>query len=245
VAARVPHIEEGTVADDVEKKADPGIGASAAGAWRHGRLLPTNRLEAFSDGVFAIAITLLVLELKVPDLELPGESSRFLHELGLEWHTYLAYLVSFAFIGGSWIAHANLSRFIKAADAAMMRLNLALLLFVSLLPFTTSLMASDLEGDAKHVVVFIFGLNLTLAALMVNMMIRHAVRTPGIADDEVAEHELRGFAKERVVGLAVMAVATIVGLLLPKVGIVVYLIVSVVFLVEPLARSSWRRRQGV
>ena len=142
--------------------------------------------------------------------------------------------MSFAFIGGSWIAHANLSRFIRAADAALLRLNLGLLLFVSLLPFTTSLMATELEGDAKHVVVFIFGLNLTLAALMISMMIRHAVRTPGIADDEVAEHELRAFASERRAALIVLAVAIVVGLLLPKVGIVAYLVVSVVFLVEPL-----------
>jgi uncharacterized membrane protein len=226
------------MADDVEQTADPGIGETAARAWRHGRLLPTNRFEAFSDGVFAIAITLLVLELKVPE-----ESEGFLHALGSEWHAYLAYLVSFSFIGSSWIAHANLSRFIKATDGAMMRLNLALLLFVSLLPFTTSLMATSLEGDAKHVVVFLFGLNLTLAAFMVSVMIRHAVRTPGIVDDELAEHELQGFARERASGLIALALATVVGLLLPRVGIVVYLVVSVVFLLEPLARLSRRRRQ--
>jgi uncharacterized membrane protein len=219
--------------DDLEGTAAAGGGPSTRTSWRHGRLLPTGRFDAFTDGVFAIAITLLVLELKVPE-----EAEGFLHALGLEWHTYLAYLVSFSFIGATWIAHANLSRFIKATDGALMRLNLALLLFVSLLPFTTSLMATSLEGDAKHVVVFIFGLNLTLAALMINVMIRHAVRTPGIADDEVAGHELRGFAKERAVGLVVMAAAAVVGLLLPTVGNYTYLVVSVVFLVEPLTRRG-------
>jgi uncharacterized membrane protein len=227
------------VADDVEEVATAAQAKSSGMTWRHGRLLPLGRLEAFSDGVFAIAITLLVLELKVPE-----ETEGFLQALGDEWHTYLAYLVSFSFIGSSWLAHANLTRFIRAADAAFLRLNLALLLFVSLLPFTTSLMATNLDGDAKHVVVFIFGLNLTLAALMVNMMIRHAVRTPGIADDEVAEHELRAFARERRAALIVMAAATVVGLLLPRVGIVTYLVVSTVFLVEPLWRASWMRRRG-
>jgi uncharacterized membrane protein len=220
--------------DDVEGPSAASTDTPTRTSWRHGRLLPTNRFEAFSDGVFAIAITLLVLELKVPE-----EPEGFLHALGSEWHTYLAYLVSFSFIGSSWIAHANLSRFIQATDATLMRLNLGLLLFVSLLPFTTSLMATELEGDPKHVVVFIFGLNLTLAALMINVMIRHAVRAPGIADDAVAEHELRGFARERLASLVVLAIATVVGLLLPKIGIYTYLIVSVVFLVEPLTR---RRR---
>jgi uncharacterized membrane protein len=226
------------MADDAKGTAAPDSEVASRTSWRYGRLLPTGRFDAFTDGVFAIAITILVLELKVPELTLPEESSRFLHELGLEWHTYLAYLVSFSFIGATWIAHANLSRFIKAADAALMRLNLGLLLFVSLLPFTTSLMATDLEGDAKHVVVVIFGLNLTLAALMINVMIRHAVRTPGVTDDAVAEHELRGFARERLVSLIVLAAATVVGLLLPMVGIFVYLVVSVVFLVEPLTRRG-------
>ena len=222
--------------DDAEAgTAAAGGEASSRPSWRHGRLLPTGRFDAFTDGVFAIAITLLVLELKVPE-----EAEGFLHALGSEWHTYLAYLVSFSFIGATWIAHANLSRFIKATDAGLMRLNLGLLLFVSLLPFTTSLMATQLEGDAKHVVVFIFGLNLTLASLMINVMIRHAVHTPGIADDAVAEHELRGFARERLVSLIVLAAATVIGLLLPKVGIFIYLVVSVVFLVEPLTR----RRRG-
>ena len=226
-------------------KDDPGAKAAAPApaapgrAWRHGRLLATGRMDAFSDGVFAIAITLLVLELHVPEA---GEA--FLHELAAEWTTYLAYLVSFSFIGSTWLAHANLSRFIQAADAAMMQLNLGLLLFVSLLPFTTSLMATELGGDAKHVVVFIFGLNLTLAALMINVMIRHTLRTPGIADDEVAEHELKAFVRERRVTLTALAFVTLLGLAVPKLGIFAYLIVSVVFLLEPLATAGRRGRQA-
>jgi transmembrane protein TMEM174 (potassium channel) len=78
-----------------------------------GRLLPTGRLEAFSDGVFAIAITLLVLELHVP-----GKHQVLATALEHEWPRYLGYFVSFAFIGGVWIAHSNLTRFIKAAGRA-------------------------------------------------------------------------------------------------------------------------------
>ena len=71
----------------------------------YGRLLATGRLEAFSDGVFAIAITLLVLELHVPT----GHEA-LVEGLGHEWPRYLGYFVSFAFIGGVWIAHSNLTR---------------------------------------------------------------------------------------------------------------------------------------
>src|SRR5215470_20128944 len=172
-----------------------------------GRLLPTGRLEAFSDGVFAIAITLLVLELHVP-----GEHQVLATALEHEWPRYLGYFVSFAFIGGVWIAHSNLTRFIKAADPTLMRLNLMLLLFVSFLPFTTAIVATHLFATvlplsrdtvlhpgtpAERVAVVLFGLNLTLAAFMVYRVIRYAARTPGIAADEVADEELQGFARER------------------------------------------------
>jgi len=100
----------------------PAAGTAAAdGQGTYGRLLPTGRLEAFSDGVFAIAITLLVLELHVPT----GHEA-LLRGLEHEWPRYLGYFVSFAFIGGVWIAHSNLTRFIKAADADLLRLNTAI-----------------------------------------------------------------------------------------------------------------------
>jgi uncharacterized membrane protein len=160
--------------------------ASAEDISSQGRLLPTGRLEAFSDGVFAIAITLLVLELHVPT----GQEA-LLRGLEHEWPRYLGYFVSFAFISGVWIAHSNLTRFIKAADPDLMRLNLMLLLFVSFLPFTTAIAATHLfasnlslreitiSTSTERVAAVVFGLNMTLAALMVYLMLRHVARTPG------------------------------------------------------------------
>jgi uncharacterized membrane protein len=213
----------------------PSAGASAP----TGRLVPTGRLEAFSDGVIAIAITLLVLELHVPEAE-EGLAAALLDD----WPAYLGYFVSFAFIGSAWVAHSNLTRLIQAADAALMRLNLLFLLFVSLLPFTTSLMATHLDDAEPRLVVVLFGLNLTLAALMVNILVGHAGRTDGIADDQVAEDELLAFGKERGGASIAYAVATAVGLLLPKVAVFAFLVVSVVFLLWPLWRAYWRRRHA-
>ena len=79
------------------------------------------------------------------------------------------------------MAHSNLTRFTKAADQVMMGLNLVLLLFVSFLPFTTSLLANHLDDSAAHIAVVIFGINLTLASLMVNVMFGYASRTEGVA----------------------------------------------------------------
>jgi uncharacterized membrane protein len=213
-----------------------GPESARTGANGVGRLVPKTRLEAFSDGVFAIVVTLLVLELEVPPAGEP-----VWHELAAEWPSYLGYLVSFSFIGGSWVAHSNMTRFIKAADAALMRLNLVLLLFVSFLPFTTSLMATNLNDREEDAAVVLFGLNLTLAAVMVNVLVAYAARKPGLAADDTAEEELQAFEKERLSAMLLPAAATVVGVFLPVVAVVVFLAISVLLLVDPLWRARRRR----
>jgi uncharacterized membrane protein len=217
----------------------------------HDRLLPTGRLEAFSDGVFAIAITLLVLELHVP-----GRGEELVHSLEHEWPRYLGYFVSFTFIGGVWVAHSNMTRFIKAADATLMRLNLTLLLSVSILPFTTAIAATHLfaaflafdnhatgPGLGERVAVVLFGLNLTLAALMVYLVISHAARTPGLAAGDVAEEELQIFARERRAAVLLQAGGTVMGAFLPVTAVIFYLAVSVLSVIEPLRHIHIRRRR--
>jgi uncharacterized membrane protein len=201
------------------------------------RLLPTTRLEAFSDGVFAIAITLLVLELHVP-LD-PGG---LLHELVAEWPAYLGYFVSFAFIGGVWMAHSNLTRFTKAADQVMMGLNLVLLLFVSFLPFTTSVLANHLDDTGAHIAVVIFGINLTLASLMVNVMFGYAGRAEGVAADDTADDELRAFDRQRRSAVILQAAATLIGLFIPFLAVLIYLAISLLVLVDPIWRAEHKRR---
>jgi uncharacterized membrane protein len=226
------------------------ITTSAEGLGIQGRLLPTGRLEAFSDGVFAIAITLLVLELHVPS----GHEA-LVKGLEHEWPRYLGYFVSFAFVGGVWIAHSNMTRFLKAADPDLMRLNLVLLLFVSFLPFTTAIAATHLfasnlsfhevtvSSSAERVAVVIFGLNLTLAALMLYLMLRHAGRTPGVAADDLAKEELQAFAQQRRSAVLLQASATVVGVFLPLLAVVFYLALAIFYVVDPirLIRSRSRR----
>jgi uncharacterized membrane protein len=220
----------------------------------HERLLPTGRLEAFSDGVFAIAITLLVLELHVPT----GHEA-LVKGLEHEWPRYLGYFVSFAFIGGVWIAHSNMTRFLKAADPDLMRLNLVLLLFVSFLPFTTAIAATHLfasnlsfhgltvSSTAERVAVVLFGLNLTLAALMLYLMLRHAGRAPDVAADDLAEEELQAFAQQRRSAVLLQAAATIVGVFLPLLAVVFYLALAIFYVIDPirLMRSRSHRRAEV
>jgi uncharacterized membrane protein len=136
-------------------------------------LADTGRVEAFSDGVFAIAITLLVLELKVPD----GDGSLW-HTLIHEWPRFVAYLSSFAVIGIMWVNHHSMFRAIVRTDRPLLFLNLLLLLWMSLLPFPTSLVSRYLGdgGSDASVAEAVYSANLTLAAIAFSLIWLRAVR---------------------------------------------------------------------
>src|SRR5262245_36595616 len=119
--------------------------------------LPLGRLEAFSDGVFAIAITLLVLELAVE----PDAGEHLLRSILDEWPSLLAYLTSFLTIGVIWLQHSAITGTLRAADTTLYRLNLLVLLLASFLPFPTKLVAEYFgDRDPERVAVVFYGLTL-------------------------------------------------------------------------------------
>jgi uncharacterized membrane protein len=107
--------------------------------------MPRGRLEAFSDGVFSIAITLLVLDLTVPKGQPDGG---LWAALGREWPSFFAYLVSFLVIGIMWVNHHAIFEKVRVVDRAVLFANLGLLLFVSVVPFPTRLVAEHLTSRA-------------------------------------------------------------------------------------------------
>jgi uncharacterized membrane protein len=111
-------------------------------------------MESFSDGVIAVAITLLVLNIKVPP---PGVGS-LAHELGVQWPAYAAYATSFITIGIIWINHHVMIGRLARADHSILILNLVLLLTIGLLPFATDLFAQYLNrGQGQHLAAAIYG----------------------------------------------------------------------------------------
>lgn len=121
-------------------------------------LLRTSRLEAFSDGVFAIAITLLVLDLVVPARDALDGRGSLATALGHEWPAYFAYLVSFLVIGIIWVNHHALCILVRQVDRRVLFANLFLLLTVSVIPFPTRLLAEYLTARAgnAHVAAAIY-----------------------------------------------------------------------------------------
>ena len=199
-----------------------------------GHFLPATRLEAFSDGVFAIAITLLILNLRVPD-----SSDRLINQLAAEWPSFLGYLVSFSFIGGSWLAHTALTHLLRVTDGVFLSLNLLLLLSVSFLPFTTSLLTKHLTGTAEHVAVVLFGINLTLGTLVSSVMISYVARTDELKSD-VDPAKVAWLERQRWMTAALFALSTALSAFLPKLAVGFYLLFSLLLIAQPMWRLPQR-----
>lgn len=135
------------------------------------------RTEAFSDGVLAVAITLLVLDLQVEATEgsLAGQLRR-------NWPNFAAFLVSFFVIGVIWVNHHGLFTLVTEVDRVLLFENLALLMFVTTLPFTTSTLAKFLPGggpDARWAVLLYGVSNIGMAVSFTAMLSRIASRSAG------------------------------------------------------------------
>ncbi len=130
----------------------------------------TARVEAFSDGVFAIAITLLILELKIPG---PG-STRLATALARQWPSYVSFLISFAFIGIMWINHHRLFNHIKRSDNTLLVLNLLLLFGVTAVPFPTAVLAAHLGHPDERTAAALFNAAYVVIAIFFNLLWRYA-----------------------------------------------------------------------
>jgi uncharacterized membrane protein len=189
--------------------------------------LRTGRMEAFSDGVFAIAITLLVLEITVPN----GSENDLLGAVGDQWPSYLAYAVSFSTIGAVWLAHVTITDYLDHANAVLLRLNLLLLMVVSFLPFPTRLLAGHLgESDAARVAATVYGVTLLAAVGLIALVWRYAVGV-GLLRQDAASQEIQTLTARLAPGLGGYVLMIVVGLFLPTVAIVGYLTLAVVLMV--------------
>jgi uncharacterized membrane protein len=214
--------------------------------------LPKGRLDAFADGVFAIVITLLVLDLAIPNV-----SENLMLVLIQQWPVFLAYIISFAFVGSVWISHSSVTALMKQETPHSYRLTLLMLFFVSLIPFTTKLMAfylshppmiPDIYGldllsawltvnsiarSALSAPVTIYGLDLLAASVTLNAIMKSAIRIPGMLTDEAAKNELNALQRRQQFGVIVIVGTLICGFLLPIIAVVGYIIVSILFFITP------------
>lgn len=172
----------------------------------------TSRLEAFSDGVMAVAITLLILGIAVPQSKYP-----LAHELGQQWPAYVAYVVSFVTIGIIWINHHVCIGRLARADHSILILNLMLLMTVVVIPFGTSLLAHYLRGgQGQHLAAGVYGgtllaMALTFSALNAQILFRR----PSLLSAPLELEVRRRIFRRAVSGVIPYVVATALAVVSP------------------------------
>jgi uncharacterized membrane protein len=171
----------------------------------------TNRLEAFTDGVFAIAATLLILEITVDTSRTNDLGSALLHL----WPSYLAYVTSFITIGIIWMNHHTCVETIARVDRVFLFLNLLLLMTVSFLPFPTRLVAHYLQRPGEQTAVYAYGVTLVVMAIIYNVWWRYASTGRRLIGENVPESRVRAITQAFNPGVPIYALTVLVAVFSP------------------------------
>lgn len=170
----------------------------------------TARLETFADGVMAIAITLLILEVDVPRI---GPGGSLGAALGEQWPSYVAYFVSFITIGVIWVNHHHLFGVIMRTNHTFLVLNVLFLMTIAALPWPTALVAEHIRDDeARTLAAVIYGGTMTMIAVMFNAVWRYAVSGLRLVPASVDRNELRRINRSYLSGPLTYAAATLIAL---------------------------------
>lgn len=182
-----------------------------------------SRVEAFSDGVFAIAITLLILEIRVPH----GEGNLWAGLLAL-WPSYIAFLMSFFVILIEWVNHHELLRMVRAVNYPFLFANGFLLFTVTFLPFPTAVLAAKLATPDAGAAVAFYCATFVLNAFFWNVLFATMVRGR-LLRTEVSERVVRNIRKTYYVAMAVYVLAAALAFVQPALGLVLNASLWIVF----------------
>jgi len=183
--------------------------------------LPLNRLEAFTDGVFAIAVTIVILEVGIGIKE--SDADHLLEAILHDWPAYLAYVTSFLTLGVAWLQHSAIVANLRAADARLYRLNIVVLLVAAFVPFPTKLMAEFIaDGGAERVAAVFYGLTMLALTATMTAFGRYAARDHLRVQDQREANRIAS-AMRHSPSYILYAVGIGVSVIVPTIGIALYL----------------------
>jgi uncharacterized membrane protein len=190
-------------------------------------VVPPERSKALADGVFAIVMTLLVLELAVPVVMTTSGHDSLAHELLEMWPEFLFYFLSFLILGMYWLIHHFIFDGIIAYDSTLVWLNIFYLMFVSLIPFSTSLFG---RYTSEKVTTVFYGVNLLLIFLMGFFMWAYATSKHRLVSKDLDPNLIKGGKIMGYVYFAVLLAAIGLSFVSPLVSAIIYGAVAVVFI---------------
>jgi uncharacterized membrane protein len=187
--------------------------------------METARLETFSDGVFAIAATLLILDIQLPE---DGSVTQGLLQL---WPAYAAYALAFLTIGIMWINHHTVFRQIDRIDRTFLTINIFFLMVVAFVPFPTSVLADHLQHDSKAA-SFAYGATMTLMAAMYNLLWLYAASGRRLIAADADERTVTGITRAFRPGVPIYATAMLSALISSWLAFALFELIAVFYVVE-------------
>jgi TMEM175 potassium channel family protein len=188
----------------------------------------TGRVEAFSDGVFAIAITLLILAVGVDQARASGNLS---HQLLHLWPAYIAYIVSFVTVGIMWINHHDLFRHFAGADRILLLLNTLLLMSISFTPFSTRVVAEFAHTDSdRRAAALLYGINFTVTAILFFSLWMYGSRR--LLRPDADRREVSGITRSYLPGAPLYATATLLAFASPIASLIMFAAIALFYAIS-------------
>jgi uncharacterized membrane protein len=202
--------------------------------------LASARVESLSDGVFSIAMTLLVLDLRVPEPAGISSPAQLLAGLTALWPSAVGYLLSFVTAGSLWIAHRGQFHYIRRTDRKLLWVNIAFLGFVSAIPFFTALMA---HHPSYRLPIVLYGANMICALLALFVHWRHATRGHRLTTTDLTDEVIAAQARRILIGPVIYLTAIAIAIWWNLwICLAVYALVPVVFALPSSLDRHWHQR---
>ena len=185
----------------------------------------TGRLEAFSDGVIAVAITLLILDVHVPNVQ-----TGLLQALLNQWPAYLGYVTSFLVITIFWANHHNMFRHIQQVDYALLIINAFFLMCIAFIPFVTSLLTKYITSPTEqHTAAIVYGATLLLNGILFNSIWWYAVWKRRLGGRDLDAQAVQWLTKGYLFGLPFYALAIVLSLLNVELSLAFYILIDLIY----------------
>lgn len=189
----------------------------------------TGRIEAFSDGVFAIAATLLVFNLRVPDLLGLDSGAELWHRLATDWPSFAAFVISFLSILIMWSSHHNIFMLIRRIDHNFLLLNGLVLLGIAATPFSTQLLATHFDHPGEKVAALVYSAVALFITSAYNLMWRYAAHHRRLLAATTTDDQVRKVIRQYAVGPAAFALALVLSFFSASASLLVFVAVEIFF----------------
>jgi uncharacterized membrane protein len=190
--------------------------------------METNRVEAFSDGVFAIAITLLILAVGIEQAIAQGDLA---HQLRHLWPAYIAYGVSFVTVGIMWVNHHQIFRHFERVDRPLLLLNILLLMLISFTPFPTRVVAEHAQNaHDRQAAALLYGTTLTITAIFFLAVWLYGSRR--LLRPDSGRREVSGITRSYIPGAPIYATATLIAFVSPVASLIIFGAITVFYAIS-------------